>query len=883
MAREVERKLEVQLNEATLAQLQASFPACPVTVVLALGDSFQGKSQTLDSLLGRLPHNSLSSAPFQTFARAEGCVSVYPHPVSLGSKTLLLMECDGVNWSQGSRNLAELDSLWSKLAFLELQLASVWLFFVEKGSIFPRLRALSDLSPTQLTLIFAEEKSLIKHHWERLLSFLATRDDNNKPYQFVFRGGGEVSEEGLAQVLRAIEESEDKPRCMQEWVSELRMLAELAGHSEPFEQFREAVEQCRVSGSMQQVNAARKDRQIAESVQAVSIFHISDLRSTLIPEVVERLSTTLDLASPAVVLLMLGKPGYGKSTFLNTLWQNLTCTAATPFQTGSTCNHTTAGCQIGNVAARMPGSHRPVILLDIEGLEGTEGIRVEEAGKQSGLVNEVVKLSSVVCILIENTHTHLELVIRLIHRVYLRNLEVGFLVERILLLFHDKDILRAGKNEEYEERVSWVNWRYFGGREVVVVLNKPSFVKKENRQQVEQFLSNFLALADVPKRTVAGNELSLQDLFASLALTSELPGKGVPRRVGEEESILERLAASVTVKAPHLSLTSLFCSGRLCSLSSHLTGHIAQLSDSHLLSLLSIDSCYTALYEASQCRDLNLYETCQLLRRNALQLELSDKLERLRTKYAPELLRFLDERGQGDGRSAVIWSPAVPLLIRKGIFNASKVLNPNLELKPLPSLLIVLAGTPDVHAGSLANQLAHTLVPLTPCSTRCFSSQEAIQGLVIPLPHALLKSHQLTHCQALVVAVTIPGQGKDADMIGNVAWRLLEKAQVRVLMMDLKCRARTQLEALAVAVLDRPEEEGHGLAYRSQRTILIVPKEERVQGKWMQSRFIPDVMDSPNSFETLYGLKEAVRMATVQSYAQFLTDFETVVKEANGL
>jgi len=885
VAREVEGKLEVELNEATLTQLQASFPASPLTVVLALGDSLQGKSQTLDSLLGRLPHNSISSAPFQSFARAEGGVSVYPHPVTLGSKTLLLMECEGVGWSQGSRNPAELEGVWSKLAFLELELTSVWLFFAEKGSLFPRLRMLSGLSPVQLSLIFAEEKALTrtKQQWDQLLAFLTTHDDNSKSYQFVFRGIGEVDEEGLTQTLKAIEDSGPESKTsIQEWVSELRMLVDLAGHPEPFEQFREAVEQCRASGSMQQVNAARRDRLLAESIQAVPLFHSSDLRSTLVPEIGKWLSARMDLTSPAVVLLTLGKPGLGKSTFLNFLWQSLTRTAATPFAAGSTCTHTTTGCQIGNVAARMPGSDRQVVLMDMEGVEGTEENRVEEAGKQSGLVNEAVKLASVVCILIENTLVHLELVFRLIHRVYLRNLELGFLVERIILLFHDKDFLRAGKNQEFEERVSWVNWRYFGGREVVVILNKPSLVRKDDWEQVEQFLQNFLALADVPKRTVTGCELSLQDVFASFALTSETD-TGV--LAGEEGSVLAGVAANVAVNSPYLSLTSLFCSSRLCFLSStplHLLPLLAQLSDSHLFSLLSIDSCYTALLEASQCRDLNLRQTCQLLQKNALQLELSDKLERLRSKYAPELLGFLDAPGQGDGRSAVIWSPADSLLTRKGVFDATKVLNPNLKLKPVPSLLIVLAGTADVSAGILANQLAHTLVPLTPYKTDCFLSKEPIQGLAIPLPHANLKSHQLVRCQVLVVVVTIPENGKDRERVGNLAWKLLEKAQVRVLMMGRKCQSRLQLETLGVAVLDRPEEEGHGLAYRSQRTIVIVPKEEREQGRWTQSRSIPDVMDSPDSFETLCGLREAVRLATVQPYPQFLADLEAVVKEANG-
>lgn len=899
-AKEVENRLDLQLNEETLALLQANFPASTsITPVLALGDSQQGKSQALDSLLTRFPTNSLSpNSPFETTDRAEGCVCVYPYPIALGSKTLLLVECEGVNWSQRTRNPADLDDLGKKLAFLELELASVWMLFLEKGSLFPRLQALSALSQVQLTLIFTEEKALsrTKQQWEALLSFLVSRDDNRTPYQFIFRGIGQLSEEELTQTLSAIDASgPEKFKSIQEWVNELLMLRELAGNQESFEQFCIAVGRFRSSGSMEEVKAVRGLWLQAESIQPVNLFHTAGLKATLDLEIVQRLGETMDLASPAVVLLAMGKPGYGKSTFLNFIWQYLTGAGAVPFRVSSTTSHTTVGCQIGNVAARMPHSGRQVVLVDIEGVEGTEGIRVEEARKQSGLVNEAVKLASVVCILIENSLTHLELVIHLIHRISLRNRELGFSVERIILLFHDKNFSEAGQNEEIENKVRWVNWRYFGEREVVVVVNKPSLVQAGKREQVERFLQHFLTLADIPKRTASGADISLMNLFHSFAftLTPSKVSRNVLSLAQEEDRALGAIAASLTVTAPHLSLTSLFCSSRLSLLSpltpdqdlhSSLFPLLTKFSDSHLFSLLPIDSCYTALLEAHKCRDLNLYATCQLLEKNHLQLELSAKLDLLRSKYAPELLGFLDARGEGDGLSAVIWKPAVSLLTRKGLFDADRILNPDLQIKPVPGLLIVLISTADTSVLTLANQLVHTLVPLTPSKTDCFRPKEAIQGLVIPIPHASLNSHNLVRSQALLVVVTVPEREKDRERIGNIAWKLLEKAQVRVVMVGSRGTARSLLETVGVSVLDRAEEDAHSLAYRSQRMIVVLSREERERDweVWTQSRCIPEIKDSGDSFETLYGLREAVRWANTQPYSQFYADLQMVVKEANG-
>jgi len=238
------------------------------------------------------------------------------------------------------------------------------------------------------------------------------------------------------------------------------------------------------------------------------------------PTILESLQRNYEkLNDPIVILVFMGPPGKGKSTLLNYIIQFCIGTLQLPsiFDMGNTCKHITKGSQV--LSHPLFYKEEQIMLMDLEGLGGTEIQDIDEVVMQANLISALLTVASVPCILIENTSQSKRFVEKTVGLIAKLQLDFGFYTERIHLLFHDR-ILEADSNLEFMNLATDLNRRHFERREVVKVLKKPNFKDESVSDQRQLFLSTLLDDSLYTKKSALGVPAKIQDILTLINVIS---------------------------------------------------------------------------------------------------------------------------------------------------------------------------------------------------------------------------------------------------------------------------------------------------------------------------------------------------------------------------
>lgn len=219
-----------------------------------------------------------------------------------------------------------------------------------------------------------------------------------------------------------------------------------------------------------------------------------------------------DPNTPTVVLMVLGTPGTGKSTLLNQICKELLLSKTVPhkFKIGNTTTHTTLESEFLPLAMRL-NDDLQVLLVDLEGLTGTETKNPRLAKTQKGLVAALLAVASVPCIIIENSNESLRFVGEQLGDIKSHQENFKLLVEKVLLLFHDKDG-NAGENREIAEIPSIWKAPDKLPNTTIQVMNKPSFVSSTS-DSIRRFIQQLLSECAYPKRNTEGQTITLESII----------------------------------------------------------------------------------------------------------------------------------------------------------------------------------------------------------------------------------------------------------------------------------------------------------------------------------------------------------------------------------
>ena len=215
------------------------------------------------------------------------------------------------------------------------------------------------------------------------------------------------------------------------------------------------------------------------------------VRLFLDPNSLANIEDTYQVAAPIVVMAIIGPQGQGKSTLLNSITQFCTETVQLPtiFKMGNTGEHTTKGSQV--LSHPLYYKEQQIMLVDLEGLGGIETEDVTKGVLQQNLIAALLTVASVPCIMVDNTTKSKVFMEKTIATIAKLQRDVGFLTERVHVLFHDKDI-GAEESKEFVSLVRDLNGEHFEGNPVIKMLNKPNFVAAQSNPQRELFLKTLL-------------------------------------------------------------------------------------------------------------------------------------------------------------------------------------------------------------------------------------------------------------------------------------------------------------------------------------------------------------------------------------------------------
>ena len=163
------------------------------------------------------------------------------------------------------------------------------------------------------------------------------------------------------------------------------------------------------------------------------------------------------------------------------------------------------------------------MLIDLEGLEGTEIKSEAKDILQDNLISALLIVASVPCILVSNRSADIEFVEKKIARIAKLQRDFGFCTERVHLLFHDK-VISAHENEDFANRVRVWNRDYFAGKTVIVIRNKPNFIAENATSQRQLFLQTLLNDSlYVKKSQLDDASEKIQDLLTLISVITSHP------------------------------------------------------------------------------------------------------------------------------------------------------------------------------------------------------------------------------------------------------------------------------------------------------------------------------------------------------------------------
>lgn len=372
------------------------------------------------------------------------------------------------------------------------------------------------------------------------------------------------------------------------------------------------------------------------------------LNSSAMHELCER----YQLASPVVVLTVLGLPQLGICGLVNSIVR-------------SSCGY--------DIPDMYLQAERPTALLQPLELGPWQLLLVDGSGvccgsptaAQDSMLSAVLMLTSVPCLVIDESEDSLRLVTRVIEKVTYWNQAFGFSTERIHLLVSQLD-----GNKWAEETAACLNRQYFGGSEVISVVYAPSFAVNEPLQYLDaSFTANLLSASQFPKRNYSGSASVLSNLLDSLrfllSIGAESPSRLEPANEPQANRILsavhEELQALYRAAQPdneHSHLDILFnemfrrgisvflMNSPADSLQGYILTRITAVVNQYRLQLAQIENChrYTAHMTADKVANLVEKVLDYLYKEAWVVNKFMERAKELKRKLVGMMGRYADDR-----------------------------------------------------------------------------------------------------------------------------------------------------------------------------------------------------------------------------------------------
>lgn len=645
----------LQLHPQALQQLVTNFAPCPnVCPIVSLGNSACGRSSILDSLVAQGKAFSDLDEPetedesyFSSLDKPTG-VYIWPKPVLIGDVTLLLVKMWGVDFRE---NDAGMKDMIDKTLVALLAVGSMVMVCVEKGSmwqslayiqgIYGEMRERLELEVGKFVL-FVENESVLARGNNRSLYGKFQSGPYANITTILSRGDRGISASCLEQLKAVITAPENHlayfrthqpllPHIQANHFSHglailLSSILKVANLDLDFPHFLAQIPHFASDSfeqDMQMLEEVDRSQRLQQSACAVEFF-ASDLEAYSINEAaVEVLQREYDLTKPTIVMVIMGHPGMGKSTLLNHIVKQNTGSQKllNLFKTGNTTGHTTRASQV--LSHPLSLSDSQLMLIDLEGLGGVETADTRIAVLQANLISAILTIASVPCILVRNELQNMQFVERIVINLSRLKEYFGFQIERIHLLFQDRDLQPGGyDNGPFIEHVMNMNRLYFEGREVLRIKNKPNFSVKEKTDMCEVFLRDLLRDSNFPKRNQSGSYANIANLLVEMKYIMSHHNTNLSEislsvsEISQRDSIehaksqsLQSIVDAVICQDENMSLIAIFneevrifmgkieeeFSAANINLRKHIITALENESGLHRLALAQVEYCYRAV------------------------------------------------------------------------------------------------------------------------------------------------------------------------------------------------------------------------------------------------------------------------------------------------
>ena len=169
------------------------------------------------------------------------------------------------------------------------------------------------------------------------------------------------------------------------------------------------------------------------------------------------------------------------------------------------------------------------MLVDLEGLNGSEVLDPARALVQDNLVSALLIVASVSCILVHNSMDSLRFVKQQVGRIARLQRTYGFRMDRVWLLFQDTDMIIA-YNSDFIYLASNLNQEYFEGKPVIKLLNKPDFRIVDSTKR-DEFIQTLLTDSLFIKRNASGLSVYIKDLLNYIGLIGNHPNRDISNMI----------------------------------------------------------------------------------------------------------------------------------------------------------------------------------------------------------------------------------------------------------------------------------------------------------------------------------------------------------------
>jgi len=527
---------EAQLVDSTVQTLSAAFQSTPVSYPLFVSGNY-GKNCLLAAVLKRA-QSDLNEQCFECDGEDPDGVYVWPQPVQLGRISLMLLKMR----TPTTEKETYMD-LQRKLRVGLTVLSSICCVCEDKTRVWATLDGLTQ-DYGLLRGKFGEERVKVSVFMEEVWCTAGKsrdaldqlRQTHDPLFDVQYRGKIGKFEANLKQFITSLgEETHPLPYrlCREnffisQFVNWTDQFVKLANMNLRFDKYIEKIPDTRNPAATLDIDQLAKTAELLRVGQAFNFMIQSDisgeLRSTLASHLLGSIREKYDENKSTIVLVLMGPPGWGKSTLLNHIVQYYTESERLPaiFKTGNTVGHTTKGSQV--LSHPMMYREHQIMLIDLEGLGGAELAARVNPISQHNLISAILTVASVPCILITNSVESLNFVKETVGRIANLHKDFGFQTERIHLLFHDKNITEEStvksetSNVDFNELVQRLNFEYFQRREVVKTLNKPNLVAAGIQEQRQLFLTTLLEDCLYSKKYVSGGKVKILDLIMKMGV-----------------------------------------------------------------------------------------------------------------------------------------------------------------------------------------------------------------------------------------------------------------------------------------------------------------------------------------------------------------------------